>query len=127
MRRALVTLSVICLAAGVAAAPAAAQERHSCGNYGYPEGHEGDRPVFTDERILGAGVEDIRTREIGCRKGRRMVRAFWNGRFNCDANGNRCTYFSFRCRNRRLGEEYWLMRCFKTGDRDKMLKFRFGA
>jgi hypothetical protein len=106
-------------------ASAYAQERHSCGNYGYPEGHGGDRPIFTDEPIIGAGVEDIRTRVIGCRKGRRMVKAFWNGHFDCGPNGVRCTYFSFRCRNRRLGDEYWLMRCFASGDR--MLKFRFGA
>jgi hypothetical protein len=62
---------------------------------------------------------------IICRKGRRMVRAFWNNRFHCNANGLRCTHYSLRCRNRRLGEEYWLMRCFASGDR--MLKFRFGA
>ena len=107
------------------AGSAFAQKRYSCGNYGYPEGHQGDKPVFTDEPIVGAGVEDIRTRVIGCRKGRRMVKAFWNGRFDCNENGNRCTYGSFRCRNRRLGDEYWLMRCFASGDR--MLKFRFGA
>jgi hypothetical protein len=105
------------------AAPASAQERHSCGNYGYIEGGEG--PVFTNEPIVGAGVEDIRTRVIGCRKSRRMVKAFWNGRFDCNRNGLRCTYGSFRCHNRRLGEEYWLMRCFASGER--MLKFRFGS
>lgn len=123
-------LATAALAAGLLLAiPAAAsaQERHSCGNYGYPEGHEGDKPIFTSEPILGAGVEGIRTREIRCRKGRRMVKAFWNGRFDCNENGTRCTYFSYRCRNRRLGDEYWLMRCFSSVDRDKMLKFRFGA
>jgi len=39
---------------------------------------------------VGAGVEDIRTRVIGCRKERRMVKAFWNDRFVC--NRTRCTY-----------------------------------
>jgi hypothetical protein len=107
-------------------AAALAQERHSCGNYGYPEGYDGERPIFTDEPIVGAGVEGIRTRTIGCRKGRRMVKAFWNGRFDCNESGLRCTYYSFTCRNRRLGDEYWLMRCFGR-DRDRMLKFRFGA
>lgn len=109
----------------IGAAPASAQVRDSCGNYGYPEGHSGDNPVFTDEPIVGAGVEDIRTRVIGCRKARRMVKAFWNGRFDCNASGLRCSYGSFRCRNRRLGDEYWLMRCFASGER--LLKFRFGA
>lgn len=124
MVTALAALTVVLFAT----APAAiAQERHSCGNYGYPEGHQGDRPIFTNEPIVGAGVEGIRTREIRCRKGRRMVRAFWNGRFDCSEDALRCTYFSYRCRNRRLGDEYWLVRCFKSGDRDKMLKFRFGA
>jgi hypothetical protein len=106
------------------AAPASAQVRHSCGNYCHTK-DSGDKPVFTDGPTVGASVEDIRTRVIGCRKGRRMVKAFWNGRFHCNDSGLRCTYFSFRCRNRRLGEELWLMRCFASGER--MLKFRFGA
>jgi hypothetical protein len=109
------------------AGPAAAQAHHSCGNFGTPAGHEEEPPVFTDEPVFGAAVEDIRTREITCQKGRKMVRAFWNGRFNCSQNALRCRYFSYRCRNRRLGDELWLMRCFSSVDRDKMLKFRFGA
>jgi hypothetical protein len=125
MRKVFLAIAIAGLLIAVPAAPASAQVRHSCGNYGYPEGHEGDDPVFTREPIVGAGVEDIRTRVIGCRKGRRMVKAFWNGRFDCSANALRCTYGSFRCRNRRLGDEYWLMRCFASGER--MLKFRFGA
>jgi len=99
----------------------------SCGNYGYPEGYSGDHPIFTRKAIVGAGVENIRTRVITCRKGRRMVKAFWNDQFVCNGEGTRCTYGSFRCRNRRLGEELWLMRCFHRDDRDRMLKFRFGA
>ena len=126
MRKALFLASAVAvLMLALPVASASAQQRYSCGNYGYPEGHGGDQPIFTDEPVLGAGVEDIRTRVIGCRKGRRMVKAFWNGRFDCGPKGLRCTYFSFRCRNRRLGEEYWLMRCFASGDR--MLKFRFGS
>ncbi len=115
-------IAVLLLAVG--AAPASAAVRH-CGNYGFPEGHRGDKPIFTNKPIVGAGVEDIRTRVILCRKGRRMVRAFWNDGFNCNANGTRCTYGSFSCRNRRIGDELWLMRCFASGDR--MLRFRFGA
>jgi hypothetical protein len=45
----------------------------SCGNYGYPEGYSGGHPTFTKKPVVGAGVENIRTRVIGCRKGRRMV------------------------------------------------------
>jgi hypothetical protein len=127
MRKVFPAVMAVAIVLAMPAAPAFGQERHSCGNYGYPEGYGGDRPIFTDEPIVGAGVEDIRTREIGCRKGRRMVKAFWNGRFNCSESGLRCRYFSYRCRNRRLGDEYWLMRCFSSVDRDKMLKFRFGA
>jgi hypothetical protein len=116
---------VVVLLLAVGAAPASAQEVRSCGNYGYPEGHRGDNPIFTQKPIVGAGVENIRTRVIGCRRGRRMVKAFWNDGFNCNPNGTRCTYGSFTCRNRRLGDELWLMRCFSSGER--MLKFRFGA
>ena len=99
----------------------------SCGNYGYPEGYSGDDPVFTRKPIVGAGVENIRTRVIGCPRGRRMVKAFWNDRFTCNGEGTRCTYWNFRCGNRLLGEELWLMRCLNRDDRDRMLKFRFGA
>jgi hypothetical protein len=113
--------------AAVGAAPASAQQQvRSCGNYGYQEGHAGDEPVFTREPIVGAGVEDIRVRVIRCSRARRMVRAFWDGRFDCNESGLRCTYGSFRCRNRRLGDEYWLARCFGR-PRERMLKFRFGA
>ena len=56
-----------------------------------------------------------------------MVKAFWNDGFVCNGEGTRCTYGNFRCGNRRLGDELWLMRCFHKDDRDRMLKFRFGA
>jgi hypothetical protein len=99
----------------------------SCGNYGYPEGYRGDEPIFTRKPIVGAGVDNIRVRAIACRRGRRVVRAFWNGRFVCNAEGTRCTYGAFRCGNRRLGEELWRMRCFGKEDRDRMVSFRHGA
>src|SRR4051794_27343662 len=86
MRKVFLTIAAASLLATLPAGPASAQERHSCGNYGYTEAG-GDAPVFTREPIVGAGVEDIRTRAIGCRKGRRMVKAFWNDRFDCNANG----------------------------------------
>jgi hypothetical protein len=128
MRRVCFGITAACVALTMlSAGPAAAQARHSCGNFGTPAGHEDEPPVFTDEPVFGAAVENIRTREIGCRKARKMVRAFWNGRFNCSQDALRCRYFSYRCRNRRLGDELWLMRCFSSVDRDKMLKFRFGA
>ena len=100
----------------VPAAPASAQVRSSCGNYGHTEGG-GNKPVFTTGPIIGAGVEDIRTRVIGCPKARRMVKAFWNGRFDGNRSGLRCSFGSFRCHNRRLGDELWLMRCFGSGER----------
>jgi hypothetical protein len=124
MRKVCVAAAATIVLFVLAAAPASAQVRHSCGNYGHTK-DSGDRPVFTDGPIVGAGVEDIRTRVIGCPKAHRMVKAFWNGRFHCNASGLRCSYHSFRCRNRRLGEELWLARCFASGER--MLKFRFGA
>jgi hypothetical protein len=99
----------------------------SCGNYGYPEGSRGDEPIFTRKPIVGAGAENIRVREIRCRRGHRMVKAFWNDQFVCNGEGTRCTYGSFRCGNRRLGEELWLMRCFGKEDRGRLLKFRYGA
>jgi hypothetical protein len=42
------TIAVVLLAA--AAAPASAAVRQ-CGNYGFPEGHRGDKPIFTQRPI----------------------------------------------------------------------------
>ena len=127
MRRVVLSAVVASVAATSMAAPAAAQEIRSCGNYGYPEGYRGDKPIFTKKPIVGAGVERIRVRVIGCRRGRRMVKAFWNDRFVCNGEGTRCTYSTFRCGNRQLGEELWRMRCFGQQNRDRMLTFRYGA
>ena len=125
MRRARLAIGLALLLVAVPAAPAE-PKRYACGNYGHPEGHGGDEPIFTREPIVGAGVDGIRTRDIRCRpKARRMVRAFWNGRFDCNASGTRCTYFTFVCRNRRLGDEYWALRCSSPNGR--LLAFRFGA
>ena len=121
----LIVAALSVLAAATTPTASAAPAVRHCGNYGFPEGHDGDKPIFTARPIVGAGVEDIRVRVIGCRKGRRMVKAFWNDAFNCNADGTRRTFGSFRCRNRRLGEELWLMRCFASNER--MLKFRFGS
>ncbi len=74
MSRVLVLTALVAALFAVLAAPASAQERHSCGNYGYPEGSRGDKPIFTDEPIVGAGVEDIRTRGIGLRRPIRRCR-----------------------------------------------------
>jgi hypothetical protein len=118
----LLALAVLA-AALVTAAPAAAAPLRECGNYGYPEGHMGDKPVFTSEPIVGGGIYDIRTRVAACRTGRRMVRRFWAGRWGqCDPT---CRRGRFRCRNRRIGDEVWTMRCTAGGGR--VARFEYGA
>jgi hypothetical protein len=119
--RVVVLLGVLCL--GVPAWSSAAPVRE-CGNYGYPEGYKGERPVFTDEPIVGAGVYDIRTKVAFCRPtARRMVRRFWNGRWGeCDPG---CRRGRFRCRNRQVGDEAWIMRCTAPGGR--VVRFEYGA
>lgn len=114
-------LVACCLAS---AAPASAAQVRDCGNYGYPEGHAGSDPIFTDEPIVGAGVYDIRTKVARCRPtARRMVRRFWNGRWgDCDPG---CRRGSFRCRNRQIGDEVWIMRC--TASRGRVVRFEYGA
>jgi len=115
-------LAAVCLAS-VAAAPASAAPVRECGNYGHPEGHSGDRPIFTSEDIVGAGVYDIRTKVARCRTARRMVRAFWNGRWGrCDPG---CRRGRFRCRNRQIGDEVAVMRCTASGSR--VVRFEYGA
>jgi hypothetical protein len=117
---------VIALAALCVAAPASASgaQVRDCGNYGYPEGYDGSKPIFTDEDIVGAGVYDIRTKVTRCRPAaRRMVRRFWNGRWGeCDPG---CRRGSFRCRNRQIGDEVWIMRC--TASRGRVVRFEYGA
>jgi hypothetical protein len=115
-----VVLASLCLATPAAAVAAPPRE---CGNYGYPAGYGGERPIFTDEEIVGAGVYDIRTKVARCRTARRMVRRFWNGRWGECSPG--CRRGSFRCRNRRVGDEVWIMRC--TASRDRVVRFEYGA
>jgi hypothetical protein len=117
-----IALALVCLCAVPAASASAAPVR-DCGNYGHPEGDMGERPVFTREDIVGAGVFDIRTRVAPCGTARRMVRRFWNGRWgDCDPG---CRRGRFRCRNRRVGDEVWTMRCTAAGGR--VVRFGFGA
>jgi hypothetical protein len=106
------------------AAPASAAQVRDCGNYGYPEGYDGSKPIFTQEDIVGAGVYDIRAKVTRCRPAaRRMVRRFWNGRWGeCDPG---CRRGSFRCRNRQTGDEVWIMRC--TASRGRVVRFEYGA
>ncbi|MBN1529800.1 MAG: hypothetical protein JW895_12120 [Thermoleophilaceae bacterium] len=118
---------VIALAALTAvltgAAPAPAAPLRECGNYGYPKGHHGDKPVFTPKPIFGAGVYDIRTRVATCGTARRMVRRFWAGRWGKCEPG--CRRGRFTCRNRRTGDEVWIMRCTANGGR--VVRFEYGA
>ena len=108
---------------GSAVPAAAAAPLRDCGNYGYPEGYGGDRPIFTQKEIVGAGVYDIQTRVARCRTARRMVRRFWAGRWGDCTPG--CTRGSFTCRDRRLGDEVFRMRC--TASRGRVVRFEYGA
>jgi hypothetical protein len=117
----LVAVAVLSLALALGGAgPAAAAD---CGNYGFPRGHGGDKPIFTQREIVGAGVFDIRTQVARCRTARRMVRRFWAGRWGDCSPG--CRRGSFRCRDRRLGDEFFRMTC--RASRDRLVRFEFGA
>jgi hypothetical protein len=52
-----------------------------------------------------------------------MVRRLWNGRWGEFSPG--CRRRSFRCRNRRGGDEVWTMRC--SASRERVVRFVFGA
>jgi hypothetical protein len=110
-------------AALLLAATAPAAQARECGNYGYPEGYGGDRPVFTFNEIVGAGVYDVRAQVARCRTARRMVRRFWAGRWSDCSPG--CRRGSFRCRDRRLGDEVFRMRC--RASRGRVVRFEYGA
>jgi hypothetical protein len=121
-----ISLPLILIAAwlpAVAAGPAAAAPPRDCGNYGYPEGYAGDKPIFTQKQIVGAGVYDIQTRVARCRTARRMVRRFWAGRWGDCTPG--CRRGSFTCLDRRLGDELFRMRC--TASRGRVVRFEYGA
>jgi hypothetical protein len=117
-----VVLTAVWLTATTTASSASVR---NCGNYGYPEGYRGRDPIFTRKQIVGAGVSKIRTRVTRCKTARRMVRAFWNGRWDCDGDGQVCRRGSYRCRNRQLGEEHAVMRC--TASRGRVVRFEYGA
>jgi hypothetical protein len=115
----LLALGVMLAMAGSAAAVPVRQ----CGNYGFPEGHTGSKPIFTSDDIAGAGVSDIITKVARCRTVRRMVRRFWAGRWADCTPG--CRRGSFRCRDRQLGDEFFRMRC--TASRGRVVRFNYGA
>ena len=105
----------------VSAAPAAAAD---CGNYGFPRGHQGDKPVFTQKEIFGAGVFDIRTQRTRCRPtARRMVRRFFAGEWG--ACNPVCRRGGYTCRVRQLGDEFSRMTC--NASRNRRVRFEFGA
>jgi len=105
----------------VSATPAAAAD---CGNYGFPRGHQGNDPIFTQKEIVGAGVFDIRTRRTRCRPtARRMVRRFWAGEWGrCNPI---CQRGGYRCRSSQLGDEFFRMTC--NASRNRRVRFEFGA
>jgi hypothetical protein len=119
-----VRLVILAVALLALASPASAAQVRDCGNYGYPEGHQGEQPIFTDEEIVGAGVYDIRSQVTRCRPTvRRMVRRFWNGRWGeCEPG---CRRGSYRCRDRQIGDEVGVMRC--TASRGRVVRFEYGA
>jgi len=116
---AIVIAALVLLAVG--AGPAAAAD---CGNYGFPRGHPGDEPIFTQKEIVGAGVFDIRTQRTRCRPtARRMVRRFWDGKWGrCNPV---CQRGGYRCRTRQLGDEFFRMTC--NASRNRRIRFEFGA
>jgi hypothetical protein len=117
-----VILAAVCLIPTITASAAPIR---NCGNYGYPKGYRGKEPIFTHKEIVGAGVYKIRTRVARCTTARRMVRAFWSGRWDCDGDGQVCRRGSYRCRNRQLGEEHAVMRC--NASRGRVVRFEYGA
>jgi hypothetical protein len=119
----LLLIVIAACAPAVITGPAAAAPLRDCGNYGYPEGYDGDKPIFTQKQIVGAGVYDIQTRVARCRTARRMVRRFWAGRWGDCTPG--CRRGSFTCRDRRLGDELFRMRC--TASRGRVVRFEYGA
>jgi hypothetical protein len=116
-------VAVLVLTLGLVLGSAGSASAAQCGNYGFPEGHQGERPIFTDEEIVGAGVYDIETQVARCRTARRMVRRFWAGRWGDCTPG--CRRGSFRCRDRQIGDEVYRMRC--TASRGRVVRFEYGA
>lgn len=119
--KAMATITVALIVLALSAGPAAAAD---CGNYGFPRGHQGNQPIFTQKQIFGAGVFDIRTQRTRCRPtARRMVRRFWNGDWGrCEPI---CIRGGYRCRATQLGDEFFRMTC--NASRNRRVRFEFGA
>ncbi len=98
------TIAALVLAIPATSASAAAPIRE-CGNYGWPEGYEGSEPIWTYEQLDGAGIFNVTTRRVACRKARRFVLRYrgtdtyfptWNCR-----EINRYEFSDVRCTARR--------------------------
>ena len=102
------------------AGPAVAAD---CGNYGFPRGHQGEDPIFTQREIFGAGVFDIRTQRTlrhGAAHGAPLL-GWQVGRVQPGLAVAR----RLHCRDRQLGDEFARMTC--RASRNRVVRFEFGA
>ena len=102
------------------APPAPAGGIRECGAY--------DGAHFVqDDQMQGAGVYNITTRAVRCRKAHKLVRRYWNDYGSwCEDDAATCRIgWDFTCRRTRLGEEYFDARCTKAGGR--VVRFQYGA
>ena len=69
----------------------------------------------------GGGIYNLTTRVVSCRTAKRVSRRYLR---ECDVDRD-CRVSIDTCRTRRLGDEYWDVRC--TASRGRVVRFQFGA
>lgn len=122
-----VCLAAIALVLAVPMTASSATPIRECGNYGWPRGHRGDRPIFTFRPIEGAGTYNITTRVSPCRTAYRIIRRVQGRTYRryCNRDATRCRVLRFTCREVRGGHEFSDMRC--TGEGNRVVRWQSGA
>ncbi len=108
------TIAALALAIPATSASAAAPIRE-CGNYGWPEGYKGSKPIWTFGPLDGAGIFNVTTRRVRCAAARDFVED-WNGQSR---------FRGFRCRTRTTGIEESDTRC--TASRGRVVRWQSAA
>ena len=72
-----------------------------------------------DQHKMGAMWFDVKAHDIRCGKARAVAdKYFWGG----DK-----TPFRFRCQERQIGDEVWVVRCRRDEGRVQKVQFKYGA
>jgi len=114
-------LALLPLVVALLAWPAGAEAVvNDCGSWG----DHGDGELrWDDSRVYGAGIFNVRARDVGCAKARRLSR-FGIRPSRCNADFTFCRVGSFTCRSK---QSYEYARFFCRNPKKRIVRWETGA